>query len=138
MIAQQSLECGAPVPLWIWYDVKNIQPMPEDRSFTAEPKRRRVAAVQSQALPESQIQQPYKPYGKIKHRLLRFSLGHWIFPASRDPGLRDRILDIESLAVQLDIGYFPALRLCVSVRKYVQRREPGKRNNLRGKITAVR
>jgi len=41
-----TLECGAPVPLWIWYDVTNIQQMPEYRSFAAELKRRRVAALQ--------------------------------------------------------------------------------------------
>ena len=38
-----------PALFWIWYDTMNIQPIPEYRSFTAEPKRRRVAAVQSQA-----------------------------------------------------------------------------------------
>ena len=41
-----TLECGAPVPLWIWYDVTNIQQMPEYGSFAPEPKRRRVAALQ--------------------------------------------------------------------------------------------
>ena len=41
-----TLDCGAPVPLWIWYDVTNIQQMPECRSFAAEPKRRRTAALQ--------------------------------------------------------------------------------------------
>jgi hypothetical protein len=41
-----TLECGAPVPLWIWYYVTNIQQMPKYRSFTAELKRRRVAALE--------------------------------------------------------------------------------------------
>ena len=31
-------------------------------------------------------------------------------PAMRDPALRDGLLDIESLAVLLDIGYSPAMR----------------------------
>ena len=44
-----TLECGAPVPLWIWYDVTNIQQMPEYRSFAAELKRRRVAETGSGA-----------------------------------------------------------------------------------------
>ena len=46
---------GAPAWLWsaalpcrfrLWYDVTNIQQMPGYRSFAAEPKRRRVAALQ--------------------------------------------------------------------------------------------
>jgi len=36
-----------------------------------------------------------------------FHVGHWIFPALRDPARRDGLLDIEYLAVMLDIGYFP-------------------------------
>jgi hypothetical protein len=55
MIAQQSSECGTPAPLWIGY-VADIQPMPGYGSSTAEPKRRRVAALQSQALPDRQKQ----------------------------------------------------------------------------------
>ena len=41
-----TLDCGAPVPLWIWYDITNIQQILEYRSFAAELKRRRVAALQ--------------------------------------------------------------------------------------------
>ena len=32
-------------------------------------------------------------------------VGNWIFPALRDPALRDELLDIEHLAVMLEIGY---------------------------------
>jgi len=78
MIAQQSLECGAPVPLWIWYDVANIQPMPEYSSFKAEPKRRRVAALQSQALPDESRKVGGLPgIANLRiGRLLCISLGH--------------------------------------------------------------
>ncbi len=116
-----------------WYDVANIQLIPRYGNSTAEPKRRRVAAVQSQALPdESQTQHSFKPYGTIKYRLLRFSLGHWIFRVGYwilnilPSGGRDfpgSPLSIGRLLLHKNTLPF-ALCLCVFVREYVPRKCP--------------